>query len=70
MMVKAASQGDLDEVRALVAGGTGPVPVDRRGGAPPSDAEAGGHAEIAALLRQHAGQPGPGRPGEREAAAG
>jgi glutaminase len=40
-------------VRYLLAAGAGPRPVDRWGGTPLSDAKAGGHTEIAALLREH-----------------
>ena len=39
-------------VRYLLAAGAGPQPADRWGGTPLSDAETGGHTEIAALLRQ------------------
>ena len=65
----AASQGDLDEVRALIAAGVQPGTADYDGRTPMhlAAAEAGGHTEIAALLRLHA-EP-PQRTDKREAAA-
>jgi len=52
----AAAEGQLDVVRYLLAAGANPRPVDRWGGTPLSDAESNGHAEIAALLRDRAGE--------------
>jgi glutaminase len=65
----AAAEGQLEVVRYLLGAGTDPAPVDRWGGTPMSDAEGNGHTESAALLRQHAEQPGPRHAGGREAAA-
>ena len=48
----AASQGDLNEVRALIATGADPQPADRWGGTPLTDAETNGHTQIAELLAQ------------------
>jgi glutaminase len=67
----AAAEGQLEVVRYLLASGAGPRPADRWGGTPLSDAEGNAHAEIAALLREHAEQvtPPPHRLGKREETA-
>jgi glutaminase len=52
----AAAEGQLDVVVYLLAAGADPWPADRWGGTPLSDAEGNGHTEIAALLREHAGE--------------
>jgi glutaminase len=63
----AAAEGQMAVVRYLLAAGADPRPVDRWGGTPGSDAEAGGHGEIAALLHQHVGVTSPEERAKREA---
>ncbi|WP_338681693.1 glutaminase A [Streptomyces acidiscabies] len=47
----AASEGRTEAVRYLLSHGVAPAPRDRWGGTPLADAERGGHAEVAELLK-------------------
>jgi hypothetical protein len=69
MMAKAVT------VARRPAVGVGSQPVDRWGGTPLTGAEASGHGEVAALLREHAHEVAtlphrPHRSDKREAAVG
>ena len=50
----AAAEGQLEIVRYLLAAGAVPQPADRWGGTPLTDAETGGHTQVAKLLTQAA----------------